>query len=66
LELGADILVYGHTHVPVEYRLPPAEGGTEERKPLILFNPGSIGDRDGSFGTITVRNGVILCGHGNV
>lgn len=66
LELGADILVYGHTHVPVEYRLPPAEGGTEERKPLILFNPGSIGDRDGSFGTITVRNGVALCGHGKV
>jgi putative phosphoesterase len=66
LELGADILVYGHTHVPVEYRLPPAEGGTEERKPLILFNPGSIGDRDGSFGTITIRNGVVLCGHGKV
>ena len=64
LELGADILVYGHTHVPVEYRLPPAEGGSEERKPLILFNPGSIGDRDGSFGTMTIRKGVILCGHG--
>ena len=66
LELGADILVYGHTHVPVEYRLPPAEGGSEERKPLILFNPGSIGDRDGSFGTITIRRGVILCGHGKL
>ena len=66
LELGADILVYGHTHVPVEYRLPPAEGGSEERKPLILFNPGSIGDRDGSFGTITIRKGVILCGHGKL
>ena len=66
LELGADILVYGHTHVPVEYRLPPAEGGSEERKPLILFNPGSIGDRDGSFGTITIRGGVILCGHGKL
>ena len=66
LELGADILVYGHTHVPVEYRLPPAEGGSEERKPLILFNPGSIGDRDGSFGTITIRGGVILCGHGTL
>ena len=66
LELGADILVYGHTHVPVEYRLPPAEGGSEERKPLILFNPGSIGDRDGSFGTMTIRKGVILCGHGKL
>ena len=66
LELGADILVYGHTHVPAEYRLPPSEGGSEERKPLILFNPGSIGDRDGSFGTITIRGGVILCGHGKL
>ena len=65
-ELGADMLVYGHTHVPVEYRLPPAEGSDESSKPLILFNPGSIGDRDGSFGTITIRGGAVLCGHGRI
>ena len=37
MELGADMLVYGHTHVPVEYRLPPAEESGEASKPLILF-----------------------------
>ena len=66
MELGADMLVYGHTHVPVEYRLPPAEGSDEASKPIILFNPGSIGDRDGSFGTITIREGAVLCGHGRI
>ena len=66
MELGADMLVYGHTHVPVEYRLPPAEGSDEASKPLILFNPGSIGDRDGSFGTITIRGGAVLTAHGRI
>lgn len=68
LELEADILVYGHTHLPVEYCLRPDDPrlAFELTKPLTVFNPGSLGDRDGSFGTITIRRGQILCGHGTV
>ena len=68
LELEADILVYGHTHVPVDYCLRPDDPRLDLAltKPLTVFNPGSLGDGDGSFGTITIRRGQILCGHGTV
>lgn len=68
MELGADMLVFGHTHIPVEYSIRPdgASGESEAQKPLTVFNPGSLGDGDGSFGTITIRRGQILCGHGTV
>ena len=68
MELEADILVYGHTHIPTEYRLTPdrADHLYGARTPLTVFNPGSLGDRDGSFGTVTVRDGRVLCGHGNI
>lgn len=51
-ELGADILLYGHTHVPtVDY------DGT-----LYTMNPGTAGDRNrGSYGVITVSGGKIDC-----
>ena len=35
---GADIVLFGHTHVPREQYLPAEEGG-----PLWLLNPGSLG-----------------------
>jgi hypothetical protein len=35
-------------------------------KPLTVFNPGSLGDRNASFGTVTLRGGVLLCGHGSL
>ncbi len=58
---GADVLVYGHTHKPVEYRLTPDDHayGSLLKKPLLLFNPGSIGN-DHCFGTLTVQNGQVL------
>ena len=64
----ADLLVYGHTHLPTELHLRPEDGRADFGviKPLTVFNPGSIGDRDASFGTVTIRDGVILCGHGNL
>ena len=65
--LGARMLVYGHTHIPVELHLAPdnpADYGVSA--PLTVFNPGSIGDRDASFGTITIRVGQILPGHGTL
>jgi hypothetical protein len=34
------------------------------QKPLTVFNPGSLGDRDASFGTLTIQKGQMLFGHG--
>ncbi len=64
----ADILIIGHTHVPTErHLLPDTVDGAALTKPLIVFNPGSIGDsRAPSFGTLTLRNGVPLLGHGTL
>ena len=73
-ELGADILLFGHTHFPLERYL---EAGTEIlgvtlKKPLHVFNPGSLGRlREGLspnyfFGTMqTTKQGVIF-GHGKI
>lgn len=70
--LGADILLFGHTHKPLEKRLTEGEeiGGVILKKPLYIFNPGSIGQRgeDGhySFGTLTLSKKGILFGHGKI
>ena len=44
-ESGADVLLFGHTHFPVEKYLP--EGtlllGKPLKKPLYVFNPGCLG-----------------------
>ena len=66
---GADVLVFGHTHEPLERRIPAGEtvGGVLLEKDLYLFNPGSIGDCFApTFGTLTVRGGVPLFGHGKL
>ncbi len=44
----ADVLLFGHTHIPELSYL------TELKKPLYLFNPGSISLREGSFGIMTL------------
>ena len=65
-EVGADILIFGHTHQPLERRLTP-EAVPSLQKPLTLFNPGSMGDwRHASFGTLTFRRGEYLLGHGEL
>lgn len=66
---GADVLFYGHTHVPREVYLGKGEraGVKLLQKPLWIFNPGSLGSpREGmpSFGLLTVRDGQILLSHG--
>lgn len=61
---GADVLLFGHTHVKYEKYLPPEKDGD---KPLWVFNPGSISrprDRSASFGTLEIKNGTPLFGHG--
>lgn len=68
VQRDADLLIFGHTHIPLELHLRP-DGGRADfsvTKPLTLFNPGSLGDRHASFGTVTVRNGQLLCGHGEL
>ena len=61
---GADILLFGHTHVKEEKYLPPEN---EDEKPMWIFNPGSISrPRDGSasFGTLEIKDGKAIFGHG--
>ena len=65
VEQDVDLVFYGHTHTP---RLDTIPEGTELygrilRRPLHLFNPGSIG-QSGSFGTLTVQEEQVLFGHG--
>ncbi len=61
----ADILIFGHTHAPLELHVPLDNTTLPLSRPLTAFNPGSIGDRrTPSFGTLTIRNGIPLFGHG--
>ncbi len=66
LEADADIVCFGHTHEPIEYRVAAGEVlfGKTLTRPLLLFNPGSL--REGSFGTITIRPEGILPAHGQI
>jgi putative phosphoesterase len=68
VEREADVLVFGHTHLPVELHLSPDAPRTDfgVTKPLTVFNPGSLGDRNASFGTLTLRRGQLLFGHGEL
>lgn len=65
--LGADIVLYGHTH---QRRLDTVEAGTRIgdvmlSRPLYLFNPGSIG-YDRSFGTLVLRPDCVFFAHGSL
>ena len=63
----ADVLVFGHTHVPLELHLSPDTAcAFTVNRPLTVFNPGSLGDRTPSFGTLTIRGGQVLFGHGEL
>ena len=61
----ADVLLYGHTHVPYEATLPAGRviGGITLEKPLTVLCPGSLGaPRDGTptFATLTLCDSGIL------
>ena len=63
----ADVLVFGHTHIPLELHLSPDTTlDLTVNRPLAVFNPGSLGDRTPSFGTLTIRGGQLLLGHGEL
>ena len=58
--VGADLLLYGHTHVPF------ARYVSEYDRPYYVFNPGSVGAHryDGaSYGFIELVNGKIVTNH---
>lgn len=63
--LGADVMLFGHTHTPVCETFNEGESlcGVKLTRKLHILNPGSIG-YGREFGTVTVRNGVILLSHG--
>ena len=68
---GADILLYGHTHVRQEKYFPQGSeiGDVVLDKPLWVFNPGSLGqpsDGTPSYGIIEIRDGNVLFSHGTV
>ena len=55
-ERAADVILFGHTHSPLEKYISDFE--------LYLFNPGSIGA--GSYGVINITDSGILFSHGRV
>lgn len=58
---GADVLLFGHTHVPYEEHIDVGE------RYITLFNPGSLAERiDGgySYGVLEIREGKYLLSHG--
>lgn len=60
---GADIVMYGHTHIRDEHILPPSDG----KGRLYVFNPGSIflpDDGRMAFGLCELRDGQVLLSHG--
>ncbi len=69
--LGADALLFGHTHVPLQIYYPVGSqlcGITIER-PMYAFNPGSLGApcvEGASFGAVEIRNSQILFSHGKI
>lgn len=59
LENDIDIAVFGHTHIPLDRYLP----GDDGKKPLRLFNSGSIGhplSGKPTYGIIEIRENGIL------
>jgi len=61
--LCADIALFGHTHAPcLEYIKKGSIRGLE--RDIALFNPGSLGDYEGSFGNLSVSDNGFLLSHG--
>jgi len=67
-DIGADIVLFGHTHRPVCEVIPAGTvvGGVTLARPMYLFNPGSIGSSEASFGTLSLKKDVVLFSHGNI
>lgn len=66
-EVGADVVLFGHTHTPTLQTVAAGEqiGKTTLSRPMYLFNPGSIG-YEGSFGVLTLKGENVLLSHGKL
>lgn len=63
IRLGADVALFGHTHAPcLEYIEKESVRGVD--RDITVFNPGSLGDFDGSFGNLSVSDSGFLLSHG--
>jgi len=61
--LGADIAIFGHTHLPtLEYIKKGSIRGVD--RDITIFNPGALSSFEGSFGNLCVSDGGILFSHG--
>lgn len=61
--LGADVALFGYTHAPaLEYIVKGSVRGVD--RDITVFNPGSLGDFDGSFGNLSVSDSGFLLSHG--
>ncbi len=58
----ADVLLYGHTHRATERTYPAGTklGGRTLDRPFTVLCPGSLGDRDATFATLTLTPHGIL------
>lgn len=61
-EVGADIVFFGHTHIPENRFISDPANGTRR---ILLFNPGSVGQSTAhSYGVLYVVGGQISASHG--
>ncbi len=64
-EKEADIVLFGHTHAPTLEYIKKGEIRGVQRN-MVLFNPGSLGSFEGSFGDLSIDSdsGELLLSHG--
>lgn len=55
----ADIVLFGHTHIPMECYV------SDAARPLYLFNPGSISGASATYGVINICDAGVLFSHGS-
>ena len=61
--LGADIVMFGHTHTPfLEYIKKGSARGID--RDMTLFNPGALSGYDGCFGNLSLNEDGFLLSHG--
>jgi putative phosphoesterase len=67
-ELGADIVLFGHTHEGFEMTVGEKNDfGIEMTRPVYVMNPGSIGSYPYYFGNIEIsKDGAVLLSHGSL
>jgi putative phosphoesterase len=68
IQRKADVVIFGHTHNKYQEYIPAGErvGSVVTDHPIWLFNPGSLGDWQATFGTLEIRNGKWLTGFGQL